>query len=649
MNPKAFGTLRIVNMCVLVASILALYKTMPAQNTGPAAENIFRAESFTLGYGAQNENIIPLDTLNNIKVNIELRDGVYHAAPAPAKKSPPPAFTVGQTYPGGKFSESALIEIFQSISKYYNKRGIFGVFVVVNRDDIDPQTHEDYRPADRKDLRLTIWVSRVSEIRSIAKGTRFPPAQSINAPAHSAIVKHSPLQAATGNANSALWKARLDDYLLDLNRHPARRVDASIAAGATPGEVTLDYLISETRPWFAYAQLSDSGTDETDNLRIHLGFSYYQLTNYDDTLLVDLSTTTDISSGFSASASYNRPLLYPNTLRAKVFGAYSEFTAKDLGLALDEFTGYSVATGAEFPWSPFRLKSIAFDIVPGFVWQKYHTYDSNTAQTASGGRADTDFIAASLGIRLERNTDTMRSYLRIGYETNFNGDTSLSDMQLFALGRYQAVRDYQILNYDLGHSMFIEPLFFGEKFYTGDNWRKSARAHEIFLTSRGQYVLNNERIIAQKQMTVGGMYSVRGYPESAVAGDNVYVASLEYRLHVPRLFRPYSALPRDRGDRTAPSYFGIPVNWRSPNLHALPDWDFIVRLFGDIGRAQVIDVLPWESSHTLASVGIGCEAQIKGIFNARIDWGFAQKAVKTNARDISRNSSQVHFTISLLW
>lgn len=655
MNPRIFGTLRIINMCILIASTLALYKSLPAQNAGPATQNTFRAESFTLGYGQPLENIIPLDTLHDIKVNIELRDGVYYTAPAPSKKSPPPVYIVGQAYPGGKFSESALVEIFQSIAGYYNARGIYGVFVVVNREDIDPQTHEDYRSPDRKDLRLTIWVSRVSEMRTIAKGTRFPPAQSIDNPAHKLILKHSPLQSDPNivRPNSALLKSRLDNYLLDLNRHPARRVDAAISAGTTPGEVTLDYLVSETRPWFAYAQLSDSGTDETNDLRAHLGFSYYQLTNHDDTLLLDLSATTDVESGFSASASYNRPLLYPNTLRGKVFAAYSEFTARDLGLALDKFTGYSVATGAEFPWSPFRFWGVSVDIVPGVVWQKYHTYDSNRSGTPlNEGRSGTDFVAASLGIRLERNTDTMRTAFRVTYETNFNGDTSLTESQLIALGRYETVRDYQILSYDFAHSMFIEPLLFGEKFYTGDNWRKSARAHEISITSRGQHILTGDRVFPQKMMTLGGMYSVRGYPESTVSGDNVYTASFEYRLHIPRLFRPYTALPRDRGDRTQPTYFGIPMNWRSPSLHALPDWDFIVRLFGDIGRAEIIPTSQqyvYEADHTLASIGFGCEAQIKGIFNARVDWGFAQKTVRTNGRFVPNNSSQVHFTLSVLW
>lgn len=650
MRPNPFGIVRnLTRTCIRLLGALALCANLSSQLA--AADNVFRAESFTLGYGSETESIVPLDTLRSIKVNLELRDGVYHAATGPVTAAP---CAVGQTFPGGKFSEAALMEVFQSIAKYYNTRGIYGVFVVVNSDDIDPQTHEDYRPAERKDLRLTIWVSRVSEMRTIAKGTRIPTTRSIDNPAHKLILKHSPLQPDpnTTRPNSALWKKQLDNYLLDLNRHPARRVDAAISAGASPGEVTLDYLVSETRPWFAYAQISDSGTDETDDLRAHLGFSYYQLTNHDDTLLIDLSSTTDVESGFSASASYNRPLLYPNTLRAKVFGAYSEFTARDLGIALDKFTGYSIATGAEFPWSPFRLWGVSFDIVPGFIWQKYHTDDRNQRDTATRGRSSTDFVAASLGIHLERNTDAMRSYLRVKYETNFDGDTGLTETQLTALGRFETTRDYQVLSYDLGHTMFIEPLLFGEKFYSGDNWRKSARAHEIAISSRGQYSITDDRLIPQKMMTLGGMYSVRGYPESTTSGDNVYTASLEYRLHVPRLFRPYAALPRDRGDHTPPTYFGIPVNWRSPNLHALPDWDFIVRLFGDIGHSHVIPTAQeyaTESSHTLASIGFGFEAQFKGVFNARIDWGFAQKSVRTTARDISRNSSQVHFTISMLW
>ncbi|AWI10042.1 hypothetical protein [Ereboglobus luteus] len=189
MNPKPFGSPRVTTACILAICALVFTPNLPAQADAPAAGEIFSAESFTLGYGSETENIIPLDALRSIKVNIELRDGVYYPATGPVATAP---CAVGQTFPDGKFSEAALLKVFQSIAEYYNTRGIYGVFVVVNRDDIDPQTREDYRPAGRKDLRLTIWVSRVSEMRTIAKGSRIPAASAIDNPAHKLISKYSP-------------------------------------------------------------------------------------------------------------------------------------------------------------------------------------------------------------------------------------------------------------------------------------------------------------------------------------------------------------------------------------------------------------------------------------------------------------------------
>ena len=642
-------------LCLPHAASLAASAAPPA---APPADTsaTFRADSFTPTYGYSLENIIPLDSLRSLPLNIELRDGIYQAAPPkiqnpkPKKnpkseiQNPPSTFTLGQSFPNGQFSESALLEIFQTIARHYNQLGIFGVFVVVHREDIDPQTHEDYRPPERKDLRLTIWVSRVGDMRTLAKGSRIPQNQSVDNPAHRLISQYSPLQPDpnTTRPGSHLRKDLIDNYLLDLNRHPARRVDAALSAGSSPGEITLDYLVTERRPWFAYAQLTDSGAGRTDNLRAHAGFTHYQLTNHDDILQLDAAAGVKFSEGFSASAAYDRPVIFPSTLRARAALGYSEYAAEDLAIGLDKFTGYSASATAEASWSPLRFLGCSLDILPALVWQKYHNYDSSS--TVSTGAS---FIAACLAARLQRDTDTLRSALRVGIETNLS---SISERDLPGLGRSDAKGRYNILTLDTSHSLFIEPLLYGEKFYDGSNWRKSARAHEVAFSARAQLSLDNNRLIPQKTMTVGGMYSVRGYPGAIVGGDNVWMATLEYRLHIPRLFRPYTALPRDRGDPAArPSYFGIPFNWRAPALHALPDWDFILRVFGDAGRASIIDPLSFESSHTLASVGLGLEAQIKGVLNIRVDWGLAQKPVSANGHNVAKNDSQFHFSASILW
>jgi hemolysin activation/secretion protein len=613
----------------------------PAGPDAPAP-SVFAVERFEFAYGAAADDPATLAPLRDITVPLSLAGGVYQA---PAAGAPAAPVRLGGGFPGGRFSESALVSIFQAVAAHYNRLGLFGVFVVVDRDDIDPQTHEDYRPAARTALRLVVWVSRVSEVRSVAKGTRVPPRESIGNRIHRNILSHSPLQAGKGGApGSPFLKKRLDNYLLDLNRHPARRVDASFAAGATPGEVTLDYLVAERRPWFAYVQVSNSGSDVTDDFREHLGFAYYQLANRDDTLLLDLSTAS-FKGGFSASASYDFPLLYPNTLRAKISGAYSEFASEDLGFdRIEKFSGHSVAAGLELVWSPFRLLGFSVDFAPGLTWQTHYVNNTITPPPT-----ETDFAAGQFALRLERNTEHMRTALRLTYETNFGGDTRFDLAGQQAIGRLETKPGYKILQFDLSHSMHMEPLLFGEKFYTGENWRKSARAHEIALTARGQQVVNHERIIPQKQMTVGGMYSVRGYPDSVAAGDHVVMGSLEYRLHVPRLFRPYSELARDRGDARPPAYFGIPFNWRAPGLHSLPDWDFVVRLFADAGRVKIIRRMSWERNLTLSSIGAGFETQLFGHLNLRCDWGFAQKPLRTSFRDINRWDSRLHCSASLLW
>jgi hemolysin activation/secretion protein len=635
-----------------------------------AGAPVFAVERFDFIYGGASVDAARPDALDDpaplkeITVPLTLSAGVYHAPSASLSPSSAAAGTagvpgtpgadvtgaqirLGDAFPGGRFAESALVAIFQAIATHYNKQGVFGVFVVVDRDDIDPQTREDYRPAGRTELRLVIWISRVSEVRSVAKGARVPPAQSVGHRVHHNIRSHSPLLAGENNTpGSPLYKTRLDNYLLDLNRHPARRVDAAISAGPTPGEVTLDYLVAERRPWFAYAQFSNSGSESTDDFREHLGFAYYQLTNRDDTLLLDFSTAS-FKGGFSTAASYDYPILYPSTLRAKIYGSYSEFVAEDPRINLDKFSGHSISAGLELAWSPFHFWGFSVDFAPGFIWQTHYVNNTSIALTA-----DTGFTAGQFAVRLDRNTEHMRTALRLIYETNFAGDTNLTPFGQAALGREDTKPGYQVFQYDLSHSMFMEPLLFGEKFYTGENWRKSARAHEISLTVRGQQIVNNERVIPQKMMTIGGMYSLRGYPDSVAAGDNVIMGALEYRLHVPRLFRPLSELARDRGDDRLPPFRllnYLEMHWRAPGLHSLPDWDFVIRLFADTGRVKTIRRMSWERDLALSSIGIGFETQFFGHLNIRGDWGFVMNPISTADRDITRGSSQFHFSASLIW
>ena len=42
------------------------------------------------------------------------------------------------------------------------------------------------------------------------------------------------------------------------------------------------------------------------------------------------------------------------------------------------------------------------------------------------------------------------------------------------------------------------------------------------------------RLVPNEEMAVGGLYTVRGYPESITAGDTVINGTIEYRYHLAK-------------------------------------------------------------------------------------------------------------------
>src|SRR5690606_29985918 len=193
-----------------------------------------------------------------------------------------------------RFSVSAINAIGARIVSELNRRGIIGVLVAPDTDQIDPQSLADRRPQGLQTLNLDIWTRTVSQVRTLGAGQRWrrPTARGdrpstenrIDHRLHDRIRENSPLQPGVQSpAGDLLRRDLLDDYLYRLNRHPGRRVDAAIAAGETPGEVVLDYIVTENRPWTVYFQLSNTGTEQTDEWRQRVGFIHNQLLSRDDT------------------------------------------------------------------------------------------------------------------------------------------------------------------------------------------------------------------------------------------------------------------------------------------------------------------------------------------------------------------------------
>ncbi len=610
-------------------------------------------------------------------------DGALQATGSPMVK-----IKLGDELPAGtKISELALLKVIEAIVPQINARGYFGILAVVDRDQIDPSNLADRRSESDKTIRITVWFSEIAKVRSVAKGTRIGNDAPVDNPKHARILKNSPLQpgmvsapllakegeAAGASSKSGFKRTLLDDYLRRLNRQPGRSVEAALSSTEEPGKVVLDYLVSEPKPWLTYLQVSNTGTSATDALRERVGVVHNQLLSRDDIASLDY-ITSNVSKANAVFGSYNYPLWYPDRLRVRVYGSWGDFNATTPDAALpagsvvappsEKFSGDSWTAGGELIASPFSIWNFAIDFTAG-VMSEHVSVNNKTLKL----KGSAEMLNPYVSLRAERTNQIWSVSGSVGYET---GIKELNQQQLVQLGRLDTQDTYDLLRGEFNASTYLEPLLFGLS--AKNDWRKSTLAHEITFHARGQYVLGSDRMIPQKEGSVGGYFSVRGYPESAVAGDNVYSFNAEYRFHIPRALRPASikddseAKAENANTRKEPSrgLFGPDFNYRPPQVYARPDWDLIARTFFDAGFTDVnlgtaLKRRAGENNYTLMSTGVGLELQMYQNINMRVDWGYVLEGIKTGikstgsspylpgANDTKAGSSRVHALLTLVW
>lgn len=530
---------------------------------------------------------------------------------------------------GGIFRKSAVGAIAASVLEELNRRGVYGVFVSPSDEDIDEQSGKDKREG-RTALVFVIYTAVVKDVRTIARGERFEGESSINHPAHAGIRSRSPVV-----PGQLLRKDKLDDYAYQLKRHPGRVVDIAVAAADDQGGAQVDYLVGENKPWMMYFQLSNTGTKNTADWRERFGFTHNQLTNHDDILQLEYSTA-GFDSSHALTPSYDFPLL-SNKLRAKVFGSWTEFTASDVGVSQAKFTGEGWSVGGELAWNVAQWGPAFVDLVGGARWQNVDIRNESDPLNVVEGQDD--FFLPYVGARFTRDTNFSRSYAEALIEFNAASIAGTEHEQIDQMGRSNPDDEFAIFRWDLTQSLYLEPLF-NPKGGTADG-KGMTLAHEIVGSFRGQNALG-ARLVPTFEAVAGGFYSVRGYPESVVAGDNSYVASFEYRFHVPNAFaaREPSRL-FGREFRTTPQtpYYGT------------ADWDLIAKAFIDAGRVTNNDRLSFESDETLVGTGLGLELQVMRNVNIRADWGVAMQEVNKNGGGefVSDGSSRFHLSFTLLF
>ncbi|MFP3937966.1 MAG: hypothetical protein ACLFVW_06455, partial [Phycisphaerae bacterium] len=447
-------------------------------------------------------------------------------------------------------------------------------------------------------------------------------------PLHERLIAESPTQ-----PGDVLRRRAMDEYALLLSRHPGRRVDVALSPSAELGGVTMDYLVTEVKPWLVYAQASNTGTKNTNEWREQFGFRHYQLTNNDDILAVDYAADCKFNSYHSVNAEYDSRLGNSNILRWRIFGDWSEYTAGDIGLFSDTFEGLSHRYGGELKWNFHQDGPLFLDVGAGMRFEHHRVSD-----TLPGSVPGEEYFWVPYSfLRVERVTETSALHGSFTLEWQPEWLNDISERHMATLGRPQVDNSWPRLLWDVSQSVYLEWLLDPEAWRDVSTPETSTLAHELYLRTAGQTTFG-KRVIPQHEMAVGGLYTVRGYEQSVVAGDEVVMGTAEYRFHLPK------AMGMEAEPRTL---FGQPFRFSPQQVYGPTDWDLIFRGFVDAAYVCRNSGSTISSdSDGLVGTGLGVELQYRRNLTFRMDWGVALKEIDDR---VSSGSQQLHFVITLLY
>jgi hemolysin activation/secretion protein len=283
------------------------------------------------------------------------------------------------------------------------------------------------------------------------------------------------------------------------------------------------------------------------------------------------------------------------------------------------FTGDNTSFGVELMRRFSVFQDWSLRVGAGASYTSYTVETGLPSVTLSEGSSD--FLVPFVQASLTRDEGWWNAGGSLRVEHSVSGIPNEDPLRgINALGRIEADPSWTALRWSLHGGIYLDRfLSAGER----------PLAHELSGRLRGRFLLDGERLVAQEQDLIGGAFTVRGYPESALGADESLVASIEYAFHIPR-----TLAPGERG-----TLFGQPFRWRPPSTQRLPDWDLVLRAFADYGHRWVGEppsaggAIPSED-RSLADTdlgifgsGVGVELVILQNLSIRCDVGIAMKEV----------------------
>ena len=593
--------------------------TTAAPVAGSNNENLFsKSTRFSFQMEPANNPRMPSEaSLMSTPVTLYKTDKSFSGSPD--SKGTPVTLTLTElAVANGTLTDSARVVIQNAVVSAVNNSGIGGVACLV----------EPAAKSDDKNV-IKVVATQISGVRTIASGVRAGDSgQAVNSDKHATIKKESPI-----NEGDVMQKEVLEDYLYSLSRFPGRTVSAAVSNEPSSAQVILDYYVQEKKIFDVYASVSNTGTTETSKYQERVGILATQLTNNDDILSIDYQNS-NFSGTQNVNGYYDARIGTLKDFRWRVTGQWGQYYSSDLGLAAEDFNGNNWGVQGDIIWT-FLQKGNAF-LDFDFGVKGWNAQTNNELFQSYG---DANFITLTGMLDAFATGDTW------AIQGSFGGmytTTNADQEQLDNLGRIDTSDSYFTMNGSVYGSIYLDPLF-------DSSWKTSKSVykplvHELFGSLRGQYAFDY-RLTPLSQYTMGGLYTVRGFAQSITTGDNALVGTIEYRMHIPRMFS--AAVPTGTFPSAAKPFRWVPDS----GTGGAPDWDLVFSTFFDGGTVNNNNAYAFEANTPMYSAGVGLDLTILQNVALGVDWGWALNSIDNQSAgiEVDSGSSQFWFTATIVY
>ncbi len=352
------------------------------------------------------------------------------------------------------------------------------------------------------------------------------------------------------------------------------KVRATLRPGERPGETDLLLKAVEPRNYEVSLLADNAGTETVGKERVGLKLVDYSLFGYRDPLIV----TGYVSEGTrTVSAGYSFPV---NALGTRIAAGYG-FNQVDIQSG--PFADLDVG-GDSYSYSFDLNHPLIFS--PAFTMNLFAGYQYNNSST--------DFAGVTI-------SETEVDSIPVGFDFKLLDKYGLWYCRnTFTHGSARADEEDNFLLYNL------------------DMVRTLIHTKEVFTIIRGNAQLSDRHpLVSSKQFQVGGLSSVRGYPEGFLVGDGGYFLSAEIKFPLPFTDR---------------EVFGYSLRKKLKGA-----------FFIDHGAAFPYKGNGVSCSHKdfITGTGVGVFMNLSKYMTGRIDLGFP---LDKHGEDI--DSFQIHFTLS---